>query len=137
MEDKINVEEVKKEALKKQDEEIKKIEEEKLKRTGYEYKLLLKQKNKVFYIAVLVLVLIELAILFSFMFLSNLSDFKIFAEIIIPILWAFEFLSIQIYTTPNKKIINLTDLEAGKEKQRLDKEEEENIRKRNKNRFKD
>ncbi len=131
MEEKINIEKVKEESLKKQAEGIAKIEEEKLKRTGYDYKILLKQKNKVYYIAILVLVLIEVVVFFSFMFLPNLADFKIFAEIIIPILWVFELLSIQIYTMPNKKIINLTDLEAGKEKQRLDKEEEENIRKRN------
>ncbi|MDD4532266.1 MAG: hypothetical protein PHW22_02405 [Bacilli bacterium] len=135
MENKSNVEKAKLEANKKQAQAIKKIEIAKLERTGYDYKRLLQQKNRVFYIATGILFTLEIIIFFLFIFLPKLSDFKIYAEIILPVLWIFSFLAAFIYTAPSKKILRLSDLEAGKEKQRLDEEEKENIRKRNKNRY--
>ena len=135
MENKSNVEKAKLEANKKQAQAIKKIEIAKLERTGYDYKRLLQQKNRVFYIATGILFTLEIIIFSLFIFLPKLSDFKIYAEIILPVLWIFSFLAAFIYTAPSKKILRLSDLEAGKEKQRLDEEEKENIRKRNKNRY--
>lgn len=135
MENKSNVEKAKLEANKKQAQAIKKIEIAKLERTGYDYKRLLQQKNRVFYIATGILFTLEIIIFFLFIFLPKLSDFKIYAEIILPVLWIFSFLAAFIYTAPSKKILRLSDLEAGKEKQRLDEEEKENIQKRNKNRY--
>ncbi|MFA6796845.1 MAG: hypothetical protein WCR63_04690 [Bacilli bacterium] len=137
MEEKNEVEQLRKKALQNQQEKISKIEREKLERTGYDYKKLLKQKNTVFYWTIAVLLVIEVALFFTFIFSPSLKDFSLYAKISIPIIIVFELIGMRIFTVPNLKVIKMSDYEAGKEKQRLDKEEEENIRKRNQNRYRD
>jgi len=137
MEEKNEVEQLRKKALQNQQEKISKIEREKLERTGYDYKKLLKQKNTVFYWTIAILLVIEVALFFTFIFSPSLKDFSLYAKISIPIIIVFELIGMRIFTVPNLKVIKMSDYEAGKEKQRLDKEEEENIRKRNQNRYRD
>jgi len=116
-------------------ENLKIIQEAALMRTGADYKNELHKKVNIFLTFTGVLIALEILIFILFMVTSNLDSVLLAVRIVFPILWVFHIITVPIFTSNSRKIFNMSDLEAGKEKERLDKENDEAKRKREQNRY--
>jgi len=114
---------------------LKIIQEAALMRTGADYKNELHKKVNIFLTVTGVLLALEVIIFSLFMFTPNLDSVLLAVKIVFTILWTFHIITVPIFTSNSRKVFKMSDLEAGKEKERIDKETEEAKRKREESRY--